>query len=414
MSESQRDVSRRDLFKNAGILGAGSILAATTGVLAAEPIKGTAAQPSPEPASLPVGQPVPRRVFGKTGVEVARPLSGRHLRHCAEPVGSQASPEVGHHLLGHTAHGYVNGNSERGIGMHLEREPQTRKDIFLVTKSGASDAKRRDEEFRESLERLKTDYVDLFFVHGPKDAKYIEEHADEWKQWAEKAKARQEDQVLRLLHAYQHGGKPVGSVQTGLYRLHHVEIRLPHHGPKRYEDRRRRLRQGRYRVDGHEDPGRQEQAFRRKPCEPGHGGSVRQEGLHGQAGKPQKRCGRTRRSRAICSQMANLTVLASNYLAAIDKTQMSSSERQLMDQYASASCSSYCAGCSNICEPAVGSGLPIADVMRFLMYHHDYDMVEHARTLFAGLSARRPASNWPPPTTPWPRPAALRRSRSRK
>ena len=33
MSESQRDVSRRDLFKSAGILGAGSILGAAIGRL---------------------------------------------------------------------------------------------------------------------------------------------------------------------------------------------------------------------------------------------------------------------------------------------------------------------------------------------------------------------------------------------
>ena len=84
--------------------------------------------------------------------------------------------------------------------------------------------------------------------------------------------------------------------------------------------------------------------------------------------------------------MGNLTLLASNYLAAIDKTQLSSAERHLMKEYASSTCSSYCAGCSDICEAVVDGGLPIADVLRFLMYHNDYGMVDHARTLFAELS----------------------------
>jgi predicted aldo/keto reductase-like oxidoreductase len=73
-------------------------------------------------------------------------------------------------------------------------------------------------------------------------------------------------------------------------------------------------------------------------------------------------------------------------MAAVDKTKLSSSDRQLMKQYATATCSSYCAGCSNICQSAVGEGLPIADVMRFLMYRNDYGMANHARGLFAELS----------------------------
>lgn len=84
--------------------------------------------------------------------------------------------------------------------------------------------------------------------------------------------------------------------------------------------------------------------------------------------------------------MYNLPVLQSNYLAAIDKTELSSADRQALHKYAQGSCSQYCAGCSAICQQAVAGSPPIADVMRCLMYRDEYGMADYARELFAELS----------------------------
>jgi hypothetical protein len=88
----------------------------------------------------------------------------------------------------------------------------------------------------------------------------------------------------------------------------------------------------------------------------------------------------------ICALMPNLTILQSNYQAALDKTALSAADKELLERYAQATCTRYCAGCSRICQTASG-GLPVAEVMRFLMYHNDYGMTGRARKLFSELPA---------------------------
>ena len=65
-----------------------------------------------------------------------------------------------------TAHSYMGVNSEKLIGKYLLRYPQHRKEIFIVTKSYARSDDAMTSDLDQSLERMRTDYVDLFFVHG--------------------------------------------------------------------------------------------------------------------------------------------------------------------------------------------------------------------------------------------------------
>jgi hypothetical protein len=46
-------------------------------------------------------------------------------------------------------------------------------------------------------------------------------------------------------------------------------------------------------------------------------------------------------------------------------------DKVLMRQFARATCDGYCAGCTTNCEQAA-DGLPVGDVMRSLMYYHNY------------------------------------------
>ena len=61
-----------------------------------------------------------------------------------------------------TAHGYT--DSEEKIGMALS---DVRKDIIISTKSPAKDKKTLLEDIETSLERMKTDYIDLLQLHNP-------------------------------------------------------------------------------------------------------------------------------------------------------------------------------------------------------------------------------------------------------
>jgi len=89
----------------------------------------------------------------------------------------------------------------------------------------------------------------------------------------------------------------------------------------------------------------------------------------------------------ICSQMPNLTILSANVAAALDQTRLSSADMDLLRIYARETTSSYCAGCSDLCESCVGNQVPIQDVMRCLMYYRSHGDKDLARHLFAELPA---------------------------
>ena len=88
---------------------------------------------------------------------------------------------------------------------------------------------------------------------------------------------------------------------------------------------------------------------------------------------------------SICSQMPNMNILMSNIAAAMDKTAISDTDLKLMEENAKETASSYCAGCSDICQQAVSGDVPICDVLRYAMYHNSYGDREGARKLFAEL-----------------------------
>jgi diketogulonate reductase-like aldo/keto reductase len=66
--------------------------------------------------------------------------------------------------------------NERGVGKAIRESGIPREEIFLTTKVWNDDqrAKRTKAAFEESLERLGTDYVDLYLIHWPVKDYYLE------------------------------------------------------------------------------------------------------------------------------------------------------------------------------------------------------------------------------------------------
>jgi predicted aldo/keto reductase-like oxidoreductase len=90
---------------------------------------------------------------------------------------------------------------------------------------------------------------------------------------------------------------------------------------------------------------------------------------------------------SICSQMPNMTILKANIEACIKQDQLSRADLRLMQQLALQTESHYCAGCSDICESALGQDVPIAEVMRCLMYRRSYGEPHRAREVFGEIPA---------------------------
>ena len=172
-------VSRRNLLKAgaaaAALAAGGSILSGAEQAPASAPAGESAAT---APASQSAG-PLPTRILGRTGASVTVLNQG-------------CGGEISQRLLDHayeqgiryfdTAGGYANGKSEQEIAKWFERTGK-RKEIFLVTKThpqkdnhGNLDLMLTNVDIR--LRALKTDYIDLFFVHGMGNKEYGEEGLD--------------------------------------------------------------------------------------------------------------------------------------------------------------------------------------------------------------------------------------------
>jgi predicted aldo/keto reductase-like oxidoreductase len=112
-------------------------------------------------------QALPRRVLGKTKQEVSTLAlgtwpCGRSESVSIEDIGRlvQEALELGINFFD-TAHNY--GKAEEGIGRALgSRRP----DVFLTTKVWADDAQEARQSLEESLRILRTDYLDVVYLHS--------------------------------------------------------------------------------------------------------------------------------------------------------------------------------------------------------------------------------------------------------
>jgi len=309
---------------------------------------------------------VPTRPFGNTGIEVPVLGFGTSLHVAFSQLLLKQAVKWGV-TYWDTANTYMGGNSEKAIGKYFAKYPEDRKKVFLVTKSHAWTTNGLTRDLNLSLERMQTDYIDLYFTHGVWSADELDAKT---KRWAQKAKA---EGKIRFFGFSSHSnmeeclleaadlGWIDGIMMTYNYRLMHSD------------DMRRA-------VDACVKAGIGLTAMKTQG-----GGQVKtdtatelelagrflQKGFtDGQA--KLKAVWQDPRIASICSEMPNMTLLMSNVAAAVDKTALSAQDRQILYKYAQETRSDYCAGCSNICEPALAAEVPIGDVMRYLMYARSY------------------------------------------
>jgi len=167
------DMTRRDLLR----AGAAAAAAAALGPLArGEPTTAPASQPGAATQPIP---PLPVRPLGATGAKVS--------------VLNQGTYGLSRRLLDYTyaqgvryfdtADCYRNGQSEAEIGDWFSRTGK-RKEIFLATAdhpggSGKGDLGQLLTRIDKRLASLKTDYIDLFFIHGIS----VEEYGPQALEW---------------------------------------------------------------------------------------------------------------------------------------------------------------------------------------------------------------------------------------
>ena len=279
-----------------------------------------------------------------------------------------------------TAVNYGNGRSEIGIGNFLEKNPGAREQVFLVTK--ASRAHGPEDMTRllgQSLDRLKTDHIDLYCLHGMGSIDQV--NRPEIRTWTERAK---KDGKIRFFGFSTHSNMEQclmgaarldwidGIMFTCNYRL------LPSPAMKAA-------------IDACHDAGIGLTAMKTQG-----GRSAAETAEHAALLAPLLARGFTPGQAKLkmvmenpkiavaCVQMPNLSLCRENIGAALDRRQLAESDRAVLARYAAATCNGYCAGCRQHCDAALGGAVSVQEVMRLLMYHHNYKEVD-ARAMFGGL-----------------------------
>jgi predicted aldo/keto reductase-like oxidoreductase len=279
-----------------------------------------------------------------------------------------------------TAASYAGGNSEKRMGEYIGKYPEDRKKIFLVTKSHAWAFKSMTEDLDRSLQRMKTDYIDLFLRHSVRSPNALD---DDLKVWAEKVKSKGK---IRSFGFSTHSNMEACMLEAS--KLGWIDaIMMKYNYRLMATDRMKRA------VDACTKAGIGLTAMKTQG-----GGSVKTN-----TEKELKIAGRFLEKgftdaqakliavwenpsiATICSEMSSMTILMSNVAAAMNKTRLSTLDLKALHQYAKETRSDYCAGCSDNCESTLNGEVPVSDIMRYLMYDRSYGNFDRAKSLFNQL-----------------------------
>jgi hypothetical protein len=365
MSMTMKPLTRRDFLRTTGTLGLGTMITARAGA--------AAAQQNPELR-------VPTRPFGKSGVQVSILSLGGTFDIPSNQLLLKQALNWGV-TYWDTADSYEGGNSEKGIGKYFQRDPEARKQVFLVTKSDDRDAEGMTRLLNRSLERMNTTFVDLYFLHGVRGIDEVDTR--KIRTWAEQAKR---DGKIRLFGFSTH--KNMEDCMQGAARLGWIDgIMMTYNFRLMHTDRMKAA------VEACVKSGIGLTAMKTQGGGQVRTGSETELRLGGRflergftdAQAKLKAIWENPHIASICSQMPNLTLLKANVAAATDRTALSMQEKDLLAAYARETASCYCAGCANLCEPSLSARVPVSDLMRSLMYSRTYGDLGRAREIFRRL-----------------------------
>jgi predicted aldo/keto reductase-like oxidoreductase len=324
---------------------------------------------------------VPKRKLGKTGVEVPCLAMGGIFDITENQIILRKSREWGV-TYWDTADCYEGGNSELGIGQYFEKNPKAREQIFLVSKSDERDPKGMQKLLDRSLKRMKTDYINLYFIHGLEEPE--EEMTADVKAWVEKTK---KEGKIRLFGFSTHENMP--NCLQAAAKASWIDAIMTTYNFRVMQDKKMQAAVEACHKAGIGLVAMKTQAEEQQRMSKKEKGLIERfikRGFTEHQAKL-KAVWQDERFAAVCSQMDKLNILLSNIAAALDKTKLTKADMDYLKEYAAATCSGYCAGCGHICGSAVPQAPYVSKLMRYLMYYNSYGDHERARQYFAQIPA---------------------------
>ncbi len=383
MDQKNKNLNRRNFLKGAGAVSVGS-------VFAKESLAGNHGAKDPNKAEKETKMPqVPKRKFGRSDEKVPAlslgcmfdiPNSQIVLRNCVKWGVNYWD----------TAHAYQGGKSEEGIGKFIKRSPELRKNLFIVTKSSrARTMEEKEQRLQTSFKRMNTDYIDL--LYGIHNCSRGEQLTDDLRKWAEEKKKKGQ---IRYFGFSTHKNMPevlMAASKTdwidGIMTSYNFRLMQRNDMKEAVQAcNEKGIALIAMKVVGKTRKRDEEQEMLKPFIEKGYT----------PAQAKIKAVLSDERFCTACIRMENVGLVRENVEAVLDKKKLTKGEMNILKNYADATCSDYCAGCSNICEKALPEMPYVSEIMRYLMYYNSYGDTERARELFAEIPAniRRNLNNF--------------------
>jgi predicted aldo/keto reductase-like oxidoreductase len=322
---------------------------------------------------------VPVVTLGKTGQKV--PKLGMGTSWDVAPSFVQAALFSGVTYID-TSETYENGNAEKVLGEVIERTKK-RKDVYLVSKCGRYrkggekyDGGAFESALRGSLERLRTDYVDAYYIHGleGKNIDILKDPAVKatFEKFKKEGKIRYcglscHDKMLPEILAM---AAEVGWLDQVMFQYNFRFV--DHDALQRSIDKAAKANLGlaamKTQKGAAESLPDKVEAFTAKGFKK-EVAAIKSVWLDD-------------RINVVVSEMTNFNELKDNVAAS--KEPLTPKEARLLEEYRTKTANLYCHGCGHLCESAA-KGVPVATVLRYLRYYEAYGKREQARELYQAL-----------------------------
>jgi predicted aldo/keto reductase-like oxidoreductase len=325
----------------------------------------------------------PTITLGKTGQVVTR--LGMGTSWDVEPSFVQFMLAAGVRYID-TAESYEKGKSEKTIGEVLERTGK-RKDVYLVTKNssyrkvqGPESAKVFETKLVESMERLRTDYVDCYYLHG-----MTGEQIGLLSEPSVKAAftALKKSGKIRYCGLSCHDKRLPEVVQAAAACGWLDQIMIQYNYRTMTSDDVRRA------VDAASGANLGIVAMKTQ----GGAGSFKEVDAAPKfnefkaAGIKKEQAAikavfADERIQVVVSEMINRDQFRDN--SAATRESLTPKQSRLLEEHRQRTAHLYCHGCGHLCETAA-KGVPVATVLRYLRYYEVYGKREQARELYQAL-----------------------------
>lgn len=337
------------------------------------------------PQSMLAADAFPKIALGKTGKEVTR--LGMGTSWTVQPSFVQFALSQGVTYID-TAEGYEKGNSEKTIGEVLERTKK-RKDVYLVTKNSSYSRAKGDralETFEgplnKSLERLRTDYTDAYFIHGI-SSDQIPMLRDPAVKAAFETLKKSGKIKFAGLSCHDKGLVEVIEAAAEVGWLDQIMIQYNYRtmdfdAIKRAIDKASKAKIGLVAMKTQGGAGE----FKAEAKSPSFDGFLAKGFKKEQAAI--KAVFADERFHVVVSEMTNREMLSENMAATVEP--LSKKAAMLLEEHRQKTANMYCHGCGNLCETAA-KGVPVATVLRYLRYYSVYGKKAEARALYQALPA---------------------------